>query len=484
MVDEHLRRRLRDAAAHGERAATPPEPDRLYQRARRRSTRLAAVAAGMVLALLVGAVVVRANLVDDAPAAPPTLPVPTTRLTPTTSPPTTGPAPTSTTAASGQPGPPAALPPPPMLGDDRGDVLGAQLVTPSAGWALTRQRLAWTDDIGRSWRAIGPVAVRAARIRGVFFLDPRTGWLVASGNDRETGSRVQLAAYATTDAGATWRRTPLAELDLGGDNAAGGFETGFGLLAHLHFVDRRHGWSFLRTLSPNQRTHEFLFRTVDGGATWTRMRNPPLGSSPSAPVRFISRTIGFAVDRSLYATDDGGRTWTRRELVPPAALRGTAIVVTDAPTFSTRRDGVLPVQFRRDEAGMIRTLAVGFYVTANGGASWEPRYVPLAEQDEDDPTTLAGRGQVLVAVVGHEGQQVLVSTDSGRAWSAAPTGLEGRYPVLRGLSFATAQAGWAVTGVGTSLEPGCNPSTPACDQRGVLIVTRDGGRSWARAAPG
>ena len=76
------------------------------------------------------------------------------------------------------------------------------------------------------------------------------------------------------------------------------------------------------------------------------------------------------------------------------------------------------------------------------------------------------------------------SSASRIRWTAGSSGLEGRYPAVRGLAFADPGTGWAVTGRGTSLDYGCHPPTPRCDDRGVLLRTTDGGTTWSEATPG
>ncbi|HEV3503654.1 MAG TPA: hypothetical protein VG637_00020, partial [Actinomycetes bacterium] len=318
-----------------------------------------------------------------------------------------------------------------------------------------------------------------------FFLDPRTGWVMTCARRGETGSRVQLAVYRTRDAGATWQRSSLGQLDLGGDNAAGGYEGGFGVLALPSFVDQRHGWVAVQTSSDTYEAHSFLFRTTDGGATWDRLPPPP-----GAPrLAFSSRTTGWSVVQGgggLYRTVDAGRGWRKVAFAPPPALRGTRVALREPPTFESQRDGFLPVEFLGPERGPTRVLAAGFYVTADGGATWTPRYVPLAEEDEEHgllPLAAADR-TTMVALVGHEARKLLTSRDGGRRWVVGGTGLEGRYPAVRGVAFADPGTGWAVTGPGTSLPNGCYPQTPRCDDRGVLLRTTDGGTSWSEATPG
>jgi photosystem II stability/assembly factor-like uncharacterized protein len=497
MRDEELRRRIGQVADYGERAVSPPDPAVVYRRARRRVARLTAVSLLVALALVGGGLLARSGLPGDerfpavtVPPGPATTAVPPT----TVSPPTTAPATSTTTDPAPAPARyPAA---PPMIGDSAGTVLAAQLVTPTSGWALTRTALAWTGDGARSWRTITPRAVPADRVRGAFFLDPRTGWVVASARTRETGSQVQLAVYRTGDAGATWGWSSLGTLDLGGDDAAGGFEGGFGVLAQPSFVDQRNGWVSVQTSSRMYRAHYFLFRTTDGGATWTRLPQPPKVQRAvlSSPTRGWAVVTGRAAATSgqgrgspgLYTTTDAGRQWRRVGLTPPPSLRGTSVHLREPPTFKTPRDGYLPVEFFARQEGRPRLPAVGFYVTADGGTTWSPRYVPVAEEDEEyGLVALAAAGQrTMLALVGHEARKLLTSRDEGRTWATAATGLEGRYPVVSGLAFADPRTGWAVTGRGTSLDPGCNPRTPRCDDRGVLLRTTDGGTTWTEASPG
>jgi photosystem II stability/assembly factor-like uncharacterized protein len=377
-----------------------------------------------------------------------------------------------------------------MVGDADGAVLAAQLVTQDSGWALTTTRLAWTGDGARTWRTITPAKVPAARVRGAFFLDWRTGWMVASAKPRETGSRVQLAVYRTGDAGASWGWSSLGELDLGGDNAAGGYAGGFGVLAVPSFVDRHHGWVAVLTSSDTYEAHSFLFRTTDGGATWARLPGPP--GAPRLAVS--SRTSGCRSSRAAPAAPAA----CTGPLTPAAAGEGS-------PPPRRRRCGEPACgsasrrPSRASATGSCRSSSSGRREASH--APWprassspptavppgRPRYVPLADEDEQYgllPQAAADR-RTLLAVVGHGARKLLTSRDGGGRWALASTGLEGRYPAVRGLAFAGLGTGWAVTARSAGgLENGCQPPTPRCDDRGALLRTTDGGTSWTDATPG
>lgn len=54
-----------------------------------------------------------------------------------------------------------------------------------------------------------------------------------------------------------------------------------------------------------------LFKTVDGGASWTAVSTPTPGGNDVGAVDFISATEGFIIKNSkMYKTNDGGTTWT------------------------------------------------------------------------------------------------------------------------------------------------------------------------------
>jgi hypothetical protein len=108
-------------------------------------------------------------------------------------------------------------------------------------------------------------------------------------------------------------------------------------------VTRSSGWALTRTR---------LAWTGDGGATWTRLPQPPdvQRGVLSSPTRGWAVVMGQAAATSgpdrgpagLYTTTDAGQTWRRMGLLPPPSLRGTRIELREPPTFKTRATGSCP----------------------------------------------------------------------------------------------------------------------------------------------
>jgi photosystem II stability/assembly factor-like uncharacterized protein len=89
-------------------------------------------------------------------------------------------------------------------------------------------------------------------------------------------------------------------------------------LGAVHFLDSRHAWLVSDTLD--------LYRTTDGGLTWSEVRvSPPFGLGDD--MYFVDPRNGFAMVSTnaggdptigeLWKTTDGGQTWSRVGPMPP-----------------------------------------------------------------------------------------------------------------------------------------------------------------------
>jgi photosystem II stability/assembly factor-like uncharacterized protein len=129
--------------------------------------------------------------------------------------------------------------------------------------------------------------------------------------------------YVTTDGGGTWQdRTPA---DLAGkfQPAHAGKPTDASGPRNVEFISELDGWfSYDQNLGADSKGNysyaHFLYRTADGGATWSRFRFDVPGSYELASIDRLDARHAFAMfigvasmgAQQLWATSDGGNTWS------------------------------------------------------------------------------------------------------------------------------------------------------------------------------
>jgi photosystem II stability/assembly factor-like uncharacterized protein len=214
-----------------------------------------------------------------------------------------------------------------------------------------------------------------------------------------------------------------------------------------------------------------VIRTVDGGATWTRLPVPGAEALDFRDIEAFDAQTAYVLaigpgDRSrIYKTTDGGKSWTLQFTNPdPKAFY-------DALAFWDVNNGLAVGDPVDGKFASVRT--------ADGGATWtrvDPAGMPPALEGDG---AFAASGTILVAsgsadawfgTGGGARARVFRTRDRGNTWSAAET------PIVAGtasagvfsLAFFEARHGIAVGGdYRKEREPGDN-----------IALTADGGASW------
>jgi|SRR5579884_365659 len=201
------------------------------------------------------------------------------------------------------------------------DVLHGWVLTNPSGWAqkpccaipIGEGLIYRTSDGGRSWqRVILPAPVGYAHERRIAtwmrFFDARNGAIASLALDRLT-KRLRVLVDWTNDGGTTWavRAAPRASEQP---------RTQDGLPYAPFSAANTHTWTLF------SHTRPVLFRTSDGGRSWSTVAMTPHGKLGSGwAVDFVKADEGWAVVlaaneiAALVRTTDGGRTWT--PLTPP-----------------------------------------------------------------------------------------------------------------------------------------------------------------------
>lgn len=248
-----------------------------------------------------------------------------------------------------------------------------------------------------------------------------------------------------------------------------------GAISNISIVDASTVWA--AGFDGNQPTgasaaYNGYTRTTNGGTTWTAGTVPAAATYSFNSIGAASSTVawasfagaGAAGGGYLYYTANGGTTWTQQLASGfPAASGG---YLNGVLAFSTTNAVV---------AGDPRTGIASFeiYTTADAGATWAAATsVPAPSTGETGLTntlvTVPGASAAARSCwFGTSTGRVLRSTDSGKTWAVASTGLS----AVTSLAFTSATVGIAINAGATSAAT-------------LLSYTQDGGATWQLRTPG
>jgi hypothetical protein len=192
--------------------------------------------------------------------------------------------------------------------------IGAVAVAPSdpkvvwvgTGEADNRQSSSWGDGVyksvngGLTWTKMGLEETRHIGKIVVDPTDPNVVWVAAVGH--LWGSNAERGVYKTTDGGATWKKVLYKDDNTGAIDLAMDPHDHNVVFAAMYQRQRK-GWGF-NGGGPGSG----IYRTTDGGATWTEMAQRPAArrQGPHRPGHFRPR-------RPHRVRGGGGRSRRARE---------------------------------------------------------------------------------------------------------------------------------------------------------------------------
>lgn len=220
--------------------------------------------------------------------------------------------------------------------------------SPSGG-----HKLFATSD-GQSWIPAGTVPEHRY---DYFFTSPTTGFVADWAHQ----------IIRTTDGGRKWQ--PVYKCRIKAE-IAGLMREADCYVNSIHFPNPNVGYAIGGPLPEDG--GNVMVKTDDGGATWTAWVVLPGESSKEGSLWFTDENTGVlrTIDGKMFRTTDGGKTWTG---------------------VSGQMDGKPDISFADAEVGwMVRYQKMAY--TANGGKSWVSRAISFPAMVEDSCLAARDRG--------------------------------------------------------------------------------------------
>jgi photosystem II stability/assembly factor-like uncharacterized protein len=356
-------------------------------------------------------------------------------------------------------------PPAPLVSTQslRTTIQGQQMASTGEGWIWTENRLWRIWSNGASLEDLTPLTPVSSQILDVHFYDANQGWVAA-----RSLSSGEVLIFRTLNGGQTWEGVSIPDPD-------GYLAFGVGNL-DLEFVDGQTGWASVELQSSAIFSPGLLYRTLDGGRTWSQVSAPAGGE-----IRFVDTLNGWLTGGpgggQLFETRNGGFTWQSREAAPVNATGEPRYY--HLPVFSNPHDGLLPLTWSDPDA-----MRLELYTTEDGGQTWFlAKTVSLAGLKNltgSLPLYPAGDGRYLMALPDGSLLEITGADGSLSTRLISPQGLPAG---VKNINSINAFNAWALTQNGD-----CSGDKDSagfqCAQHSQVFATNDGGLSWNEITPG
>lgn len=359
-------------------------------------------------------------------------------------------------------------------------IIQTHMLDAQSGWGVGQvetdlvDHVLFTVDGGQTWQDRSPrTAQTSAPVDGLtvaaYFFSAEVAWISYTSRTPSPVQGSQLIWF-TTDAGRTW--TSSQPLDFGESPQE------FYLPSDLGTLDGKFGWIMVHMGAGMNHDYISIFTTADAGKTWTRVLDPQTGSQlmscRKTGLVFTSSTSGWLVGDCpglmpslfLYRTQDGGYTWTPLSLPAPDGQPANFFEQANFGcgirelAFASPRTALLPVTCTRfqDNTGL-----AWLYSSTDNGQSWVAYSLPLPY--DSFKFISPSEGWLLGSSENQPSHknQIQHTSDGGRTW----------LPVSQvqwqgGIDFVDSQNGWVVATL--------------TDVSG-LVRSSDGGKNWQQISP-
>ncbi|HYK97640.1 MAG TPA: hypothetical protein VEU77_04545 [Candidatus Acidoferrales bacterium] len=224
--------------------------------------------------------------------------------------------------------------------------------------------------------------------------------------------------FRSTDRGDTWSQRTLPQPTVPNGRIA--------------FVSAQDGWLMSVGSPATQCSGQSvtLWRTTDGAATWSQVNPTGIDNAQCKDtISFVDAQRGYigASDPNtqphIYRTVDGGKTWSSSTLPNPPAQRPAAFADFGSVVLASAESGAAPDRYYT-------------FRSTNGGSSWTGA---SAGPIEAMPIVFVTATRWL-QIIGSQSQE---TTDGGASWHAYTTDYQQAAPVAPQIAFGDAMTGYA-----------------------------------------
>ena len=241
--------------------------------------------------------------------------------------------------------------------------------------------------------------------------------------------------FRSSDKGDTWTERTLPQ--------------GASPSARIAFVNANDGWLLSSGTSATACSGQAatLWRTSDGGATWTNLNATGIDAAQCKDsVAFVDAQRGYIgawdanTQPKIYRTTDGGKTWVSSTLPNPPAQRPATFADFGTVVLTSAESAAAPSRFYS-------------FRSTDGGATWTGA---SAGPVEGIAIVFISPTRWLQIGAPSQSQE---TTDGGASWHAFTTDYQQAAPVAPQIVFGDANTGYATV-------------------RGSIQRTADGGAHW------
>ena len=357
-------------------------------------------------------------------------------------------------------------------------VTSINMMDVNVGWATggienASDHVLRTSDGGTTWIDLTPPEEVAPsddqKTATGYFQDGNTAWVIYSYLSGVTP--LQSVVWRTQDGGLSWQASqPLDLTSL----------TEFYYPDYLQFIDSQNGWVMVHVGAGMNHDYFALFRSQDGGTSWSRIQDPYNDSSnimscSKTDLLFTDATHGWltgdchgvAAGVQLFKSSDGGLTWETVTLPDPAGSPGlfstfdAACGAYDLFYFSNKLGhlGVRCSFYDQDPT----TYQYYVFTTLDGGINW----ISYTYPGETLYFFSEGTGWAF-------SNKIQLTTDGAYSWKAIANvswTVKSSWTQSAEVDFISEQIGWGVA-------RGSDQAVPL-----ALVQTISGGARWAMLIP-